>query len=276
VDSVTHLSSSDGRSRRSKDQLVLDLADMKRLHALNLRLLNGGELRELLMEVVKASTDLVQTDKGNIQLYNEREQALNIVASLGFSQEFLDHFRAVPVGYSPCGTAMANGERIILEDVNTDPRFVEFAPLYAKFGFVAVQSTPLIGRDGRCLGMLSNHFSHPRRPDTREMQLLDLFAQQAVWVIEQERAKAALRESEARFRILADSTPVLMWLTDLSGAVFVNKAYLDFLGLEDQQDVAGFKWASQVHPDDRIDYVNRYLQCVEARSPFRVIFVSSA
>ena len=254
------------------DQLDLELADMKRVHALNLRLLNGGDLCALLMEVLKASADLLQTDKGNVQLYDEHQQALNFAAHLGFSPEFLDYFRSVPAGYSVCGTAMANRERIIMEDASTDPRFVEFAPVFEKFGFVAVQSTPLIGRDGRFLGMLSNHFKNPRRPDSREMQLLDLFAQQAVWVIERDRAEAALRESETRFRTLADSTPVLMWLTDQSGAVFVNQAYLDFLGLRDQQHVEGFHWASHIHPDDRNAYVERYLECAKTQSPFTAEF----
>lgn len=250
----------------------LELADMKRLHALNLRLLNGGELRVLLREVLQASADLMQTDQGNVQLYNHREQALNIVADLGFSQEFLDYFRSVPVGYSVCGTAMANRERIIMEDASTDPRFVEFASLYAKFGFVAVQSTPLIGRDGRFLGMLSNHFKAPRRPDIRETQLLDLFAQQAVWVIERDQAEEALRESERRFRTLANSTPVLMWLNDPSGAIFVNKAYLDFLGLKDQDGAEGFKWTSHLHPEDEVAYVEAYLKCVETQMSFTAEF----
>src|SRR5262249_21642988 len=53
-------------------------------------------------------------------------------------------------------------------------------------------------------------------------------------ITERKREESVLRESEERFRALADSAPVLIWMQDASGVLFVNRAYLDFLGLDDQ------------------------------------------
>ncbi|WP_372784172.1 ATP-binding protein [Phenylobacterium sp.] len=62
--------------------------------------------------------------------------------------------------------------------------------------------------------------------------------------------QADLVATEARFRVLADSAPVLMWVSDLTGArEFVNRAYLDFLGL-DYDTALGFDWRGLIHPDD--------------------------
>lgn len=62
--------------------------------------------------------------------------------------------------------------------------------------------------------------------------------------------KANLIATEARFRNLADSAPVLMWISNLEGTrEFVNRAYLEFLGLEGDAAL-GFDWRGLIHPDD--------------------------
>jgi len=62
--------------------------------------------------------------------------------------------------------------------------------------------------------------------------------------------KASLAATEARFRNLADSAPVLMWISNLDGArEFVNRAYVEFLDL-DYERALGFDWRGLIHPDD--------------------------
>jgi signal transduction histidine kinase/CheY-like chemotaxis protein len=56
----------------------------------------------------------------------------------------------------------------------------------------------LLGSDGKLFGMLSTHFRQSHRPSERELQLLDLYAQQAERVIERKRAEDALREVDRR------------------------------------------------------------------------------
>jgi len=66
----------------------------------------------------------------------------------------------------------------------------------------------------------------------------------------QAKAQADLAATESRFRMLADSAPVLMWLSHVDGTrEFVNRAYLDFLGL-DYEDAMAFDWRRLIHPDD--------------------------
>ncbi|QOZ26488.1 hybrid sensor histidine kinase/response regulator [Bradyrhizobium sp. CCBAU 51753] len=69
-------------------------------------------------------------------------------------------------------------------------------------------------------------------------------------VTDQMLAQETLRESEERFRLIADSAPVPVWVTKLDRTrSFANQAYLDFLGLPFEEAIV-FDWRKALHPDD--------------------------
>ena len=89
--------------------------------------------------------------------------------------------------------------------------------------------------------------------------------------LEQRRlTEQALRESEARFRNLADTAPVGIWVTDPNRlAVFYNKRTLTFSGRTMDQ-LIGDRWVELVHPDDRDGVCAAYRSAVGSRRPFRM------
>ena len=69
-------------------------------------------------------------------------------------------------------------------------------------------------------------------------------------VTEQRLAGRALNESEARFRRIADSAPVPMWVTRLDRTRdFVNDAYVEMMGVS-REEAQRINWAKRIHPDD--------------------------
>ena len=69
-------------------------------------------------------------------------------------------------------------------------------------------------------------------------------------VTEQHIVELALRESEERFRLIADSAPVPMWVTRIDRRRnFVNSAYQEFLGVAYEEALI-FDWRTRIHPDD--------------------------
>lgn len=91
-------------------------------------------------------------------------------------------------------------------------------------------------------------------------------------ISDRKEAEEAVRESEARFRTMADDSPVLIWVNGPDGAEFVNRTYLDFVGVSDVVEVSGFDWAQFVHPDDRDAYVGAYVESLSRRAGFEAQF----
>ena len=87
-------------------------------------------------------------------------------------------------------------------------------------------------------------------------------------ITERKRKEEELKESEARFRILANSSPLMIWSHDKSGKLqFINKAYTEFFGLT-IEDVSGNKWTNLVHPEDANNYFNTFLASLKEQKEF--------
>ena len=81
-------------------------------------------------------------------------------------------------------------------------------------------------------------------------------------------AEDALRDSEERFRVMADSSPFMIWATDPEGGIeFVNRAYCEFFGVTREQ-IKGPDWQPLVHPEDADDYIAGFLGSLRARQPW--------
>ena len=85
---------------------------------------------------------------------------LRIAAHRGFDSSFLEFFGEVHDGLAACGSALQKGERVIVEDVASSPIFAGTGARDAMLAAEAraVQSTPLVSRSGKVLGMFSTHY----------------------------------------------------------------------------------------------------------------------
>ena len=87
-------------------------------------------------------------------------------------------------------------------------------------------------------------------------------------ITERKRAHLALRESEERFRMVADAAPVMVWMTDSNKlCTFINKGWLEFTGRTFEQEL-GSGWAEGIHPDDASACLRSYEEACEARREF--------
>ena len=87
-------------------------------------------------------------------------------------------------------------------------------------------------------------------------------------ITEQRAAERALKESEARFRRIADSAPAMMWVTRLDRTRdFVNDAYAEFTGLS-REEARVLDWRERIHPDDQARLVAESVAGEASGKPF--------
>jgi PAS domain S-box-containing protein len=178
-----------------RDRLAANLARMSRLHEISTRLASSGDLSTLLTDIAEASIEITGADTGSIQLLDESGE-LKIAAHSGLAQPFLDFFGSgQPGSHFICGRAMADRQRVIVEDVSQSPAFEDHPAIdvMRAVGVRAFQCTPLISRTGEIMGVFSTHFRAPHHPEENNLRLLDLLARQAADLIERIRAREALQ-----------------------------------------------------------------------------------
>jgi two-component system sensor kinase FixL len=177
-----------------------------RLHEISTLLIQECNLESLFERILDAAIGLMSADMGSIQTFHPEQGELRLLSCRGIHPEsaaFWEHVRVDST--CVCGAALSAGRRIIVPDIEACEFMVVTGDLDAarRSNIRAVQSTPLVSRSGRLLGMISTHWREPHHPAERALRSLDVLARQAADLIERGQVEAALRETEERLQWFA-------------------------------------------------------------------------
>ncbi len=139
-------------------------------------------MQAIFADIIRAGMSVTGAEMGTLQLL-DASGVLRIVASHGFERPFLDFFALVHSdGSSACGQALWQGQRIIVPDLASSQIFVgkRSGRIMSEAGVRSVQSTPIVGRNGRLVGMISTHRPVVWQLDHSQLAALDGLVQRAV------------------------------------------------------------------------------------------------
>jgi PAS domain S-box-containing protein len=113
-----------------------------------------------------------------------------------------------------CGTAVFRRERVIVEDMLTDPLWADYRDLALEHGLRASWSQPIFGAEDSVLGTFAMYYREPRRPSREDIELIEAAAHLAGVAIESRTSDEKLRASRTQLRQIIDLVPHMIFAKD--------------------------------------------------------------
>ena len=270
---ITKAKRAEAALRQSEQRLAREVAGAKTLQSFSTRLISESTPESLYAQILGAAIELMASDAASVQMLATDHTSLTLLAWRNFHPESAAFWQRVEVGAgSTCGKAFSDNERVVVADIEACAFMAgtQDQQEYRRSGIRAVQSTPLRSRSGRPLGMISTHWRTPHNPSEEDFRFFDVLARQAADLIERALAEEALRESEERFRVIANTAPVLIWMSGAEKQVtYLNQTWLDYTGLP-LDTTLGQRQIDVLHPDEAERCRDVYGKAFEQREPFQM------
>ena len=193
--------------KEAERRLTAELAATKQLQAVSTKLISEQEPDALYAQLLDAAMTLMNADAASLQRLDPERPRLSLIASRNLHPDSEVFWQWVDASSgSSCGNALETNTRVLVEDIERSAEIAGTQDVdeYRRSGLRAVQSTPLVSRDGRQLGMFSTAWRTPHQPSSADFQLFDVLARQAADLIERTQAQQTLREEFRNTQILHD------------------------------------------------------------------------
>jgi PAS domain S-box-containing protein len=215
--------------------------------------------------------DLAQVEGSRLLLADDNADMRRYVSRL-LSKHL--QVEAVSDGAAALASIRANRPDLVLTDVMM-PELDGFGVLKAIRADPELRDLPVImlsaraGEEARIEGLDAGADDYLIKPFSARELTARVHANLKLANVRRE-SMAALAESEQRFRNMAESSPVMMWITDADGqCTYLNKSWYDFTG-QAEADALGLGWTDAVHPEDRDAARRIFTESSAARTEFRI------
>jgi PAS domain S-box-containing protein len=243
----------------------------------------SDELRELI--------DPVEIQERTCRLLGEYFRANRVVYCENHGSEFViqhDYVNGLPsmVGHYPVEVFgpenfmayFRRGEAYVVNDVATEETLTE----NEKSAYLSADMFSFIGvgliKKGQLQASFGVHTSIPRNWTVEEVELTQAVAERTWSAVERAKAEEALKESEIRFRTMAEASGILISHSNaLGNAIYFNNEWREITG-RSMQELLETGWVDLLHPEDRDEFLLAYNNATEKRDilkrEFRVLSAS--
>ena len=226
---------------------TVDISERKRGEALfagEKRLLEmiatGVPLEEILNVLCLIIEDYRPGALASILLLRSDGLHLDSVAGPSLPKEWRQEMEKLPIGpcAGSCGTAAYRGSAVIVADIATDPLWdvPEHRAAALSHGLRASWSNPILSSERKVLGTFCIYERATRSPNSHDLEVIEKATYLARVAIERDRAEAALRTSEEKYRDLINASPDAVCVLDAdSKFVLANPAGVELAGRPEEE-----------------------------------------
>ena len=163
----------------------------------------------------------------------------------------VDGIRIGPAAGS-CGTAVYRNDTVRVDDIASDPLWENFREAAQRHGLHACWSTPIRDGQGAAIGTFAVYHRGGTAFCPQEYELVETGAYLGGIAIDRDRSEHALRDSEERFRLVAEAPNDILWDWNLvTQDHWWSPNARDKFGYDPNAEPSITAWISRLHPDDR-------------------------
>ena len=250
-----------------------------------LELAVSGATIDVVLSPVAEETRKQVTGDARVALYivDPDGARLRFGAAAGISKHYtsaVDGFEIRPTNPA-CGKVAFTGERIIVEDVTTDPLWEPYRALAQQHSIRACWSFPIRSVADKILGTIAIYYDSPREPRQEDIDAVELLTQTAALIIErhkaaEERAAAheRLRRSESRLRLALAGARAGAWEWDAATDDIVwSPEMFAITGLASEAGAPGLEtYLTMIEKMDRGKAVSDLKAALDGNGPFTTEF----
>jgi PAS domain S-box-containing protein/tape measure domain-containing protein len=248
--------------------------EASRLRALSQYQILDTEPEDAFDDLVALATTLCETPIALVTLIDDRRQWFKSKVGTAVAE--------TPRDIAFCSHTILQPDILIVPDALADERFAANPLVIGEPHIRFYAGVPLILPSGHVLGTLCVIDVTARELSVKQIESLQALGRQAVAQLELRQkllqaecitqvvcqSEAALCESEERFRTMANSVPVLIWMDGPNQeSIFCNTTWLKFTGRSLDQEI-GQGWKQGLHPEDREHWSNSYAAAFAAKAPY--------
>jgi len=248
------------------------MAQFEQLRSRLLELLVQGAALPVLLEALVQGLRVMRPDLRCAVLALEpgidaQNATLRVAASIGLPEFFTEALNGLKVeqGNGGCATAAFTGERVVIENVAEHAYWAAYRELAARAHIRACWSEPVLGMGGQIFAVFSLYKDQAQTPPLDDLELIEQVARLTSVAFERHQAAQQMRDSEARFRALAESTPEAILVHRQQRIVYANPAAARMFGAASTKDLLGTSTQDRIHPDFLQQQAQRYHAIVQGQ-----------
>lgn len=215
----------------------------------------GKPLHKILMVLVQTVEALIPGCACSVVSVEEQENRLRHLCAPSLPEELVESIESISrrPETSPFSLAFARKELVIIDDIQTDRSWEICRGPVCRFGIRSLWIVPISGTSADTTGCLAVYLKGNMRPSAQDLDILETSAHLTGIVMEAKRSECALRESEEKFRTVADYTyDWEYWINPDGNFIYISPSCLRITGYEPAEFVSNPDLLFQIiHPEDR-------------------------
>lgn len=200
--------------------------------------------------------------RGSIMLLDNHSKRLLATAAPNLPRFYVDaiHNCSIGEGIGSCGTVAFTGKRVIVEDIQNHPYWVNYKEIAAQAKLGSCWSEPIRSSQDKILGTVAIYHQNTYQPTKTDITLIEQAAYLASIAIEKHNSELALKLNEERWRFALEGAGDGVWEYDFqTGKTEASPRLMEILGLDPNlpSDAEKFhRWVAHTHPDSITSTMN--------------------